>query len=124
MNVAIVGCEFVADFYLGTLPLHRELKLLGVTDRVAAPADRLSKFHDVPKYESLAALLADPKVEMPLNLTNPRDHYEVSKAALNAGKHVYSEKPLAMNMQQATELVGLAEEKGQLIASAPCSLLG
>jgi predicted dehydrogenase len=61
---------------------------------------------------------------MVLNLTNPRSHYDVSKAALLAGKHVYSEKPLAMNLKHATELVELAESKGLLIASAPCSLLG
>jgi predicted dehydrogenase len=124
MNVAIVGCGYVADYYLATLPQHPKLKLLGVTDRIAARADRLTEFHNIPKYDSLAALLADPMVEMVLNLTNPRDHYEVTKAALNAGKHVYSEKPLAMDMKQATELVELAEAKGLLIASAPCSLLG
>ncbi|MGF1547894.1 MAG: Gfo/Idh/MocA family protein [Thiotrichales bacterium] len=124
MNIAIVGCGFVADYYLGTLPLHPELKLLGVTDRVPDRVEHLAAFHSVPKYASLAELLADERVEMVLNLTNPRDHYEVSKAALDAGKHVYSEKPLAMEMSQAIELVELAERHSLLIASAPCSLLG
>ncbi len=124
MNIAIVGCGFVADYYLATLPLHPELKLLGMMDRVRERAEHMSKYHGVPRYETLAALLGDERVELVLNLTNPRDHYEVSKAALEAGKHVYSEKPLAMTMQQATELVELAERKGLLIASAPCSLLG
>ena len=61
---------------------------------------------------------------MVLNLTNPRSHHEVSKAALLAGKHVYSEKPLAMTMVEATELVELAEQHGLRLASAPCSVLG
>ncbi len=124
MHIAIVGCGFVADYYLATLPLHPELKLTGVMDRDQERARLLSSVHKVPRYESLQQLLDDPKVEMVLNLTNPRDHYEISKAALEAGKHVYSEKPFGMNMQEATELVELAESKGLQAASAPCSLLG
>ena len=123
MNVAIVGCGFVADYYLVTLPLHPELKLLGVMDEVPERADLLSRSYGVPKYATLDDVLKDNRVEMVLNLTNPRNHYEVSKPALLAGKHVYSEKPLAMQMDQATELVELAESRGLLISSAPCSAL-
>ncbi len=124
MNLAIVGCGFVADYYLSTLPLHPELKVIGVTDRSVERAALLAGKHRVPQYESLASLLEDGRVELVLNLTNPRSHYEVSKAALLAGKHVYTEKPLAMVMEQAVELVALAESRGLQIASAPCSLLG
>jgi predicted dehydrogenase len=124
MNLAIVGCGFVADYYLATLPLHPELKVLGVMDKVAERAELLSGLHRVPKYQTLADVLEDSRVELVLNLTNPRSHYEVSKAALLAGKHVYSEKPLAMRIDQAVELVELAESRGLSIASAPCSLLG
>src|SRR5438309_1023979 len=112
MNVAIVGCGFVADYYLVTLPLHPELKVLGVTDLIPERADLLSRSYGVHKYASLDEVLKDDRVEIILNLTNPRNHYDVSKPALLAGKHVYSEKPLAMRMDQATELVELAESKG------------
>lgn len=124
MNLAIVGCGFVADYYLATLALHPELNVLGVADRMEARAELLSRQYGVPKYQSLSDALADRRVELVLNLTNPGSHYEVSKAALAAGKHVYSEKPLAMAMDQAAELVELAESAGKLIVSAPCSLLG
>jgi predicted dehydrogenase len=123
MNLAIVGCGFVADYYLATLPLHSELKVLGVTDRLEERSGALSKSYRVPKYPSVSAILEDRRVDAILNLTNPRNHYEVSKAALLAGKHVYSEKPLAMCMNQATELVDMAESRGLLIVSAPCSML-
>ena len=123
MNVAIVGCGFVADYYLVTLPLHPELKVLGVMDKVAERADLLSRSYGVPKFQTLEDVLKDDRVELVLNLTNPRNHYEVSKPALLAGKHVYSEKPLAMQMDQARELVELAESRGLLISSAPCSAL-
>jgi len=124
MRIAIVGCGFVADYYLKTLPNYPELEIAGVTDRVKSRIEHFSAYHKVPTYESVQALLADPSVELVLNLTNPRSHYEVSKAALESGKHVYSEKPLAMAMPEAEELVKLADAKGLLISSAPCSLLG
>jgi predicted dehydrogenase len=123
VNVAIVGCGFVADFYLNTLRLHPELRILGLMDRVSERAEVLSRKYRVPQYQSLADTVSDGEVELVLNLTNPHEHYQVSKAALLAGKHVYSEKPLAMQMDQARELVELAESRGLLIASAPCSSL-
>lgn len=124
MNIAIVGCGFVADYYLATLPLHPELKLLGVMDRDAIRAKCMADSSRVRHYSSLVDVLDDNSVEIVLNLTSPRSHYEVSKAALLKGKHVYSEKPLGMRFEQAAELVQLAESCGLLIASAPCSSLG
>ncbi len=124
MNLAMVGSGFVADYYLATLPLHPELRVLGVMDKRVDRAELLSCSYGVPKYPALSDVLQDKRVELVLNLTDPRSHFEVSKAALLASKHVYSEKPLAMVMSQATELVELAESRGLLLASAPCSLLG
>ena len=62
--------------------------------------------------------------DLVLNLTNPTSHFEVSQAALTANKHVYSEKPLATNIDDAQALCALAESKGVMLASAPCSVLG
>ena len=124
MNIAIVGCGFVADYYLATIPGHPELKLVGVADRDADRAARFAALYSMPKYDSLDDLRNDSRVEMVLNLTNPRNHYEVSRACLEAGKHVYSEKPLAMELDEARALVELAEVRGLGLASAPCSLLG
>ena len=124
MNIAFVGCGFVADYYAVTLNLHPELNLLGVLDRDNARAERFGRSHDVPVYRSLVELLDDTRVHIVLNLTNPDAHYEISKAALLAGKHVYSEKPLAMHFEEAKELVALAESRGLQISGAPCSLLG
>lgn len=123
MKIAIVGCGFVADYYLSTLPFHPQLELLGVTDKLPERVQKFSEFHSVPTYDSLSDLLADPQVDIVLNLTNPRNHFEVSKAALEAGKHVYSEKPLAMEIDDAKALVALAKEKNLHISSAPCSAL-
>ena len=123
MRIAIVGCGYVADMYMQTLPGFTSLTLLGAFDRDAARLAAFTAFHKIPAFGSLAALLADERVEMVVNLTNPRSHHEVSLAALNAGKHVYSEKPLAMTMVEAEELIATARARGLGLAAAPCNHL-
>jgi predicted dehydrogenase len=124
MRIAIVGCGFVADYYMKTLPGHPELQVTGVYDRSRRRCAQFASHHNVPTHGSLEEVLADARADIVLNLTNPRSHYEVSRACLLGGKHVYSEKPLAMKLDDARELVELAEERKLLITSAPCSLLG
>jgi predicted dehydrogenase len=124
MRIAFVGCGYVADSYMGTLPNHPQLHLTGVMDRDAERAQRFAAYYSVPRYSSLEQLLDDDQVDLVLNLTNPGSHFEVSRACLEAGKHVYSEKPLAMTFDEARQLVALAEARGVQLACAPCSILG
>jgi predicted dehydrogenase len=124
MRIAIVGCGFVADLYMSTLEMHPEIEVAGAFDREGGRRDRFCRFHKLRAYESLGELLADPEVAIVANLTNPGSHFEVSRATLLAGKHVYSEKPLAMVVADAKALVELAESRGLQLSSAPCSLLG
>lgn len=123
MKIAIVGCGYVADYYMLTLRNHPDLMLAGVYDRKPDRLRDFCTFHGVSAYPSLDALLADGEVGMVLNLTNPSSHFEVSLAALKAGRHVYSEKPLAMRIEDAVELVRVAGERGLALAAAPCSIL-
>lgn len=123
MRIAFVGCGYVADFYIQSLSNHRELELVGVYDRKEERRMRFSAHYRVRAYGAFEELLSDPKVELVVNLTNPRSHYEISKASLERGKHVYSEKPLSMHMEQARELVEIAEKNRLLLASAPCNVL-
>ncbi|MGF1478681.1 MAG: Gfo/Idh/MocA family protein [Cyanophyceae cyanobacterium] len=123
MRIAIVGCGFVADYYLSTLPLHPELELVGVMDRNQERAARCAARRSLFHYRSLEELLADERVELVLNLTNPSSHFSVSWACLAADKHVYSEKPLGMTLAEAEQLVALAEQRGLSLASAPCNVL-
>jgi predicted dehydrogenase len=123
MNIAIVGTGFVADYYMTTLANHAGLRLTGVFDRSTARLDQFAAFHKVRKYDSLAAVMADPEVKILVNLTTPESHYEVSRAALDSGKHVYCEKPLAMDFGHASELVALADAKGLTLATAPANAL-
>ena len=124
-RVSIIGCGFVANAYMLTLSKSKTLQVAGVLDHLPERAQKLAQRYSVPRiYDSLLQLLADDSVEIVLNLTNPRDHYETTKACLEAGKHVYSEKPMAMTVEEAKHLVEIAEAKSLQLSSAPCSLLG
>jgi predicted dehydrogenase len=123
LKFAIVGCGYVSDLYMEALKSHPELTLAGVWDRDPQRLAAFTSFHGVKAYASYDALLADPAVQLVANLTNPREHFKVSQAALLANKHVYSEKPLATELADAQTLVDLAEARQLLITSAPCSVL-
>lgn len=124
MKIVIVGCGFVADLYMATLRAHPQLQLVAACDRVPAHAERFRRHWQVPVYSDTERMLAEVGFDMVLNLTNPASHYEVTRRFLEAGKHVYSEKPLAMDFEQASELAALAAERGLALASAPCNHLG
>jgi predicted dehydrogenase len=123
MRFAIVGCGFVAEFYAKTLPNHQNLEMVGVFDNDAERSHGFAKRYGVRCYSSLEEVLSDPTVQLVANLTNPRSHYAITKAALEAGKHVYTEKPLGISVREAEELVELAEERGLLLSGAPCNVL-
>ena len=67
---------------------------------------------------------SDPEVDIVLNLTRPYEHYEVTKAALEAGKHVYSEKPLAATLDEGLDLVNRAKKNGLMLGGAPDTFMG
>jgi predicted dehydrogenase len=120
-TIAIVGTGFVADYYMTTFARHPGLSLAGVFDIDTPRLAQFCAFHKVRAYPDFAALLADKTVSIVVNLTTPQAHCIVSSAALESGKHVYSEKPLAMELAEAEALVALAQSKGLVIASAPAN---
>jgi len=124
-GVAIVGCGYIADAYRHCLKFHHnDLRLVGVFDRDLARLNAHVGYWSGHRYRSLDELLADGAVEIVVNLTDPRNHAEVTRAAMLAGKHVYSEKPLAMTSAEAMALRDLAEQKSLRLAAAPCNILG
>jgi len=123
MRIAFIGCGNVSTYYMNTLHLHPELELAGVMDIREDRAANFARYYRTRKFDSLRELLDDPGVEIVVNLTNPRSHFEVSKACLEAGKHVYSEKPLAMTVENAEELVKLARKNNVHVSCAPSRIL-
>lgn len=124
VGIGCVGAGFVFDAYMQTHHLHPWLTLRAVYDRDAARAKQVKDYFGTPMVDSLEAILKDPSISIVLNLTNPSEHFNVSKALIEAGKHVYSEKPLATNLAEAQELVRLAHANGVQIGCAPSSLFG
>ena len=118
MNFAIVGCGYVLDSYLRTLKNYPSLKLVGLWDRDEQRMRELKRYTSAHAFSNFEELLNDRAVEAVVNLTNPRSHFEVSRACLNAGKHVYSEKPLAMCRADAQKLLDLARERKVYLAAA------
>jgi predicted dehydrogenase len=124
MNIAIVGCGCVAEFYGTTLGNYPNLKLVGACDHNERNLQAFCQRWSTRRYANLEQLLEDPSVQLVLNLTSPRSHYDVTRKCIEAGKHVYSEKPLAMESEKARELVDLADQRNVYLACAPCSVLG
>ncbi len=125
MNVAIVGAGTIADPYAARIAAVDGLTLVGATDIDRARAQALVERHSGGSvYGTFDELLADPNVDTVVNLTIPTAHAQVTAAALEAGKHVHSEKPLALTYSEARQLVELAERRGVRLSSAPATLLG
>lgn len=124
MRIGFAGCGFTADCYMPGLKQYPNLELAAAMDINPQRASQFCNYYSVPFCQDLTTMLSDPKIEMIVNLTNSNRHFEVSKACLEAGKHVFSEKPLAVTLPQARELVKLAQDRGLYLSGAPAGLLG
>lgn len=122
MKIAFIGCGYVFDIYMRTRWAHPELEIAGVFDIDAARAKVVGDHYGLHVFPDAASVLGDPSIAMIVNLTSIDAHYEVTKAALEAGKHVYSEKPLTTDLEQAKELFALADAKGVILSGAPCNV--
>lgn len=124
-GVAVIGCGFVADLYMRGLRTFPGIAVLGAHDRDPSRLARFAAHWGVRAFDALDALLAAlPPDGLALNLTNPASHAAVTRACLLAGRHVWSEKPLALTLADARALHALAAERGLELASAPSSVLG
>ena len=124
MNVALVGCGNIAARYAEPIAAAEGLALVAATDILPARADAFVAEHGGTRYATLDELLADDSVDVVVNLTAPQAHAAVTASALEAGKHVHSEKPLALRYADAQELVALAAQRGLRLSCAPTTLLG
>lgn len=136
VKVAMVGVGAISGIYLQNITtVFRELDLVGVCDLIPERAEKGAAYVReqrekgapvrVPKiYKDMYEAMDDPEVEVILNLTRPYEHFEVTKQALLHGKHVYSEKPLGVDMDEASQLIALAEEKNLRLGGAPDTFMG
>lgn len=124
LNVGVVGCGAILGQYLRTIDRLPELRLVAAAD--LDPGRAREAVRDRPEAEALdvADLLADPRVDVVLNLTVPAAHADIALRAIAAGKHVYGEKPLAATTAEAERVLAAAAVAGVRIGCAPDTVLG
>lgn len=124
VGIGFIGAGNISDTYLENLNGFPDVEVLIVgdldTDRARAQAEK----HGVPASGSAEDVLAHPGVEIVVNLTIPAVHAEVSSAAIAAGKHVWSEKPIAIDRESALALLAQADAAGLRVGIAPDTVLG
>jgi predicted dehydrogenase len=124
VGVGIIGVGVISDTYLENLSSFPDVEVLIVGDLLLDRAQAQAEKHGVPAFGSADDVLAHPGVDLVVNLTIPAVHVAVSRAAIAAGKHVWTEKPLGLDREGAALLLREAEDAGLRVGSAPDTLLG
>ncbi|SFN36994.1 Gfo/Idh/MocA family protein [Mycetocola miduiensis] len=123
LRVGVIGVGHISAQYFEQFPALPGIRLVAVADLSAERAAAVAAEQGV-RALGVDELIADPDVDMVLNLTIPAAHAEIGIRALKAGKHVYGEKPLALSPDEGAPLLALAAERGLRVGSAPDTVLG
>jgi len=123
VKIGIIGCGNISDIYLQADKKFEILSIAGCADILPERARAKAETYGVRAY-TVDEMLADPDIKIIVNLTVPKVHAEVSLAILNAGKHVYCEKPLAISRDDGLRVLEAAKAKGLLMGCAPDTVLG
>jgi predicted dehydrogenase len=123
LRIGVVGCGSISMGYLRNAPIFRGVEITACADIVPDAAARRAAEFGLRAME-VDALITDPDIDLVLNLTVPSAHFDVSVRALAAGKHVFTEKPLAINVDDGRTLVATAASRGLALGSAPDTFLG
>ncbi|MBQ9788579.1 MAG: Gfo/Idh/MocA family oxidoreductase [Lentisphaeria bacterium] len=124
MKVGLVGCGNISQIYLqNAATMFRNIEIIKCADLKKDAAQKCAEKWGIEAV-SIDNLLADKEIEIVLNLTTPQSHVEIDLAALQFSKHVYAEKPFAIDMESAAKVIKLAEEKKLRVGSAPDTFLG
>jgi len=125
LRLGVIGCGNVSDSYFRNAKLYQPyFKIIVCASRTVAQAQAKASEHGVGKGCSVKELLADPEIDLVLNLTNPRAHAEITLQALRAGKHVYGEKPFVTSYREGSKVLAEARKRKLRVASAPDTVLG
>jgi len=123
-KVGLVGCGNISGIYFEAGKTFEILEIVACADLFRERAEEKAREHGIPKAYNVEELLADPEVEVVLNLTIPNAHGTVGLAALEAGKSVYNEKPLAISREEARRMLETADSKGLRVGCAPDTFMG
>jgi predicted dehydrogenase len=124
VSIGVIGCGDISKVYLRNCTALPAMQIVACADLIPERAQTRAEQYGVPRVLEVEELLADDEIEVVLNLTVPLAHADLSRRALLAGKHVYSEKPLAVNREDGRRLLAEAAERGLLVGCAPDTFLG
>ncbi|MFC4031682.1 Gfo/Idh/MocA family protein [Streptomyces polygonati] len=123
-RVAVVGAGDISDQYLKALTAYPDLAVTAVADLVPERARAQAEAYGIRGWGTTAEVLAREDVDLVVNLTVPAAHAEVALAAIEAGKHVWGEKPLALDRSSARAVLDAADAAGVVVGNAPDTVLG
>jgi predicted dehydrogenase len=124
INIGIIGCGNISSIYMENIPKFKHLNLLACADLNVNRARAQAEKYHVSNAYTVEQILRVPEVDLIINLTIPKAHATVSIQALEAGKHVYAEKPLAVTREEGRMILDVAHKKDLLVGSAPDTFLG
>lgn len=124
IRIGVIGCGNISGIYLENLSKFRHSEVVAVTDLDRAKAQKVASEHGVSVVQSPEEFFANPDIEIVLNLTIPGVHADVDRAAIAAGKHVYAEKPLAIDWESGKRVWDEAQASGVHLGSAPDTFMG
>jgi predicted dehydrogenase len=124
VKLGLIGCGNISSIYCQNAQKLDALDLVACSDLIMERAEAKAKEFDIPKACTPEELLADPQIEIVLNLTVPKAHEEVALAAIEAGKSIYNEKPLAVTRKGGRRILDAAKKKGVLVGCAPDTFMG
>lgn len=124
VRVGVIGCGNISAIYLKNCVAAPELDIVACADIDPAAARARAEEFGVPRTATVDELLEDPEVEVVLDLTIPAAHSEINLRAIEAGKHLYSEKPLALSREHGQQILAAAAAKGLLVGCAPDTFFG
>ena len=122
-NIGLIGCGNIAETYFRAQDYFNNIKFVACSDKFPEVSKNCADQYNI-KSLTVDEIIHDTNVDIILNLTIPQAHFEISKIALEAGKHVYSEKPMSIKYDEANELVNLAKDNNLYIGNAPDTFLG
>jgi len=123
-RVGLIGCGRISDIYLRNCATFEALEVVACASLDIDESRSKAVLHGIPRACEPFDILADPEIDAVLNLTVPAAHHDIRRRALEAGKHVYSEKPFVTDLADGRALLALADERGLTIGNAPDTFLG
>ena len=123
MRVGIIGCGNISETYFECQNLFNNFNVIACADINIEAAKNSAEKYNVKAF-SVDDILANDDIDVIINLTIPSAHKEIIMKSLNAGKHCFSEKPLAMNFNEGLEISELASSKNLYVGCAPDTFLG